>query len=289
MEHLTQDQKIACRHSPMAAYLARRLPHLLTWVAILVATNLTTVVLAATFALSPDLMPNVQAVHLMAASLTVLSFLTGIVLLVELLWMRRHGITPDSFQPKEDEQSRMQKLVDDEIGPGPDRPIIPPKVGLARDARKRSQAYVDMALAERGILPEQVMIDMGLAPQWAPTQPEWSSPSSDPRGAVNYLRSQGSDYGRRHAYAEGTIEKEYLRSMEILHFALGDILEAGVRTLDEKKEFGATGSNTGFRQMEMTRECLARINRIASAATRSLWGKRKESEKKRLPKRNCRQ
>lgn len=235
MEHLTEDQKIACRHSPLAAYLARRLPHLLTWVAILTSSNLVVVLLAAAFALSPDLMPSAQVIHLMAAALTVLSFLTGILLLAELVWMRRYGITPDSFCP-------------------PKETTLNPVVITTVE-----------------------------------TPPTWKVSMADPRDAVNALRSQGADYGRRHSYAEGSIEKEYLRSMEILNFALADILEAGVRSLDEKKEFGAAGSNTGFRQMEMTRECLARINRIAAAATRSLWGRRKENEKKRLPKRNCRQ
>lgn len=242
MTSLTCDQKNACRSNPLAAYAAKRLPSLLVAVGILLLSNILFVILAAVNALAPEAFPNAAYAHQVAAWLTVSSLLSGLFLGVELLWMRQHQISPDSFQARQPELNHLEH-----------------RLKQHEHRLQERQTYVD-AMLQRG----------------------------DPREAVNWLRSQGSDYGRRHSQAQGTIEKEYLRSMEIQHHALADILEAGLRSLDEKKSFGAAGSNTGFRQMEMTREVFARINRIAAAATRSLWGKRKNSEKGGLTKKNCR-
>lgn len=262
MTSLTCDQKNACRNNPLAAYVAKRLPTLLAAVVVLNLSNLVFVGLAVVYGINPHLLPTAAVAHQIAIVLSALSVASGIVLAYELGWMRQHQISPDSF-----DGSRFTP---------PEEATVWPSLPKAR-AIWYGTPNEDSHLARRLQEAERQQVVDAMF-----------NNTLDPRAAVNWLRTQGADYGRRHAQAHGSIEKDYLRSMEIHHLALADILDSGMRSLEEKKEIGAVGSNSGFRQMDMTRETFQRITRIATAATRTLWSKRKHSEKKNLPKRDCR-
>lgn len=97
MSNLSFEQKQACRTNPLAAYLAKRL----SWMLLLVVViNLCSIGLAAMGAVytvrggDPGL---AATMHLWAFVLMGLNLISGLVLAYELLWMRQHQISPDSF------------------------------------------------------------------------------------------------------------------------------------------------------------------------------------------------
>lgn len=98
MTNLSCDQKNACRSNPLAAYVAKRLPHMLITVVCLNIANLLFVALAAVYTLDPQLFPSAAFAHQVAISLTLVSLAAGLSLALELAWMRRHGISPESFK-----------------------------------------------------------------------------------------------------------------------------------------------------------------------------------------------
>lgn len=98
----------------------------------------------------------------------------------------------------------------------------------------------------------------------------------DWRAMVKDLREFAARHGKSHREARTKMEKEYLRSLEVQANALADIVETGCRTLEDKQEFGHHGSNTGFRQLEMSHSAMQRIVRISQAASRTLYSRHKK-------------
>lgn len=238
MSMMNSEQIQACRNSPLAAYLAKHLPAMLWAVLLLNAGALMLLLMGMTFFLSPTLLPGASTVHTLTIVFCSVISISGVVLGLELAWMRRYQISPESFAPLVDHMdgSPLPYEVDQ-----PKSPFVPEPQDLSHVAHL----------------------------------------------VISALRIRASVSGRQHKNALSKMHAEYLRSLEIQACALADMIEAGVRSLDEKIDYGFTGSQAGFRQLEMTRETLQRIVRIAQAANRTLHVS-KGKQKKNLQRSDCR-
>lgn len=219
---LTAEQRQACSDNPLATYIGARLPVLIVLVMVSNIVGLILVTLSLLSNLtSTAFLINPATVHAISFTFTLWMLITGIVLALELWWIKRNHLVPEQLQRRRQKPGLWRRSTDPRPSTLADNPEAVAKM-----------AEVAGEPLDTAYTTEDLMDEMA--------------------GLIRLLQREIATRTRLQADARHKLVAESHRSVEVMCQVLMDIVEIHRRAISEKERMGYDGPGTGFKQLAHT-------------------------------------